>query len=143
MPRKRVYVRPIRPEESKTFLAWAIENQDKSEFDPAVPLYPSSTTWCAYDEDGPLVYQTLQKPVMLESVAPRPGADPKQIAEALKELAQNCITQAHASGAGEIFFLGTDAETDDFAAKHLFEPLPYRVFRVKLRHLEGTNENNS
>ena len=138
----RVYVRPIEPGEADLFYGWSKENADKSGFDPAVPLFRSSTTWCAYDSTGPLVYQTLQQPVMLESVAPRPGLSPVQIASCLKELTQNAITQAHSRGAGEIYYLGTDADTDTFASNKIFEPLPYRVFRVKLADLEGKNADD-
>jgi hypothetical protein len=133
---KRIYVRPIRPEESKLFFDWAKENP-AGEFDPEVPLFPSSTTWCAFDEDGPLVFQTLQQPVVLESLAIRPGADDRQISSAMKELTQNAVTHAFNRGAGEIYYLGTDEDTDAFACNHIFEPLPYRVFRVKLKNLEG------
>ena len=138
----RVYVRQISPEELDIFLAWSVENVDKSEFDPAVPLFPSSTTWCAYDKDGPLAYQTLQQPIMLESLAPRPGATRQQVSSALKELTQNAITQAHCRGSGEVYFLSTDEETSGFAAHHIFEELPFKIYRVKLKDLEGKNENN-
>ena len=139
----RVYVRPINPEEADIFLSWSIENADKSQFDPAVPFFKSSTTWCAYDSDGPLAYQTLQQPIMLESLAPRPGASKLQIAAALKELTQNAVTQASCRGSGEIYFLGTEADTDAFAASHIFEELPYRIFRCKIAELEGKNANYS
>lgn len=131
---KRVYVRPIFPYESEQFLHWAFENT-KGNFDPETPAFPSSRTWCAYDEDGPLVYQTVQQPLMLESLASRPGAKKEQIALAMKELTQNCLTQAHIGGVGEVYYLGSDADTDEFATNHIFEKLPYKVFRVKLADL--------
>lgn len=139
----RIWVRPIKPEESATFLDWSLENADKSEFDPAVPLYPSSSTWCAYDKTGPVAYQTIQQPIMiteplmLESLAPRPGNTPSQNALAMKELTQTAITLAHCKGAGEIYFLSSDLETDKFAANHIFEKLPFTVYRVRLSDLSG------
>src|ERR1035441_723698 len=107
---KRTYVRPVRNDEGQLYFSWAKENP-VNEFDPAVALFPSSTTWCAYDSDGPVAYQTLQRPIMLESLAPRPGATKIEIASALKELTQNAITVAHSQGAGEIYFLGSDEDT--------------------------------
>jgi len=107
----------------------------KGNFDPAVAAFKSSITWCAYDKDGPVCFQTIQRPLMLESLAPRPGATKQQIASAMKELTQNAVSQAHVMEAGEIYFLGSDAETDEFAKSHIFEELPYRVFRVKLADL--------
>lgn len=131
---KRVFVRPIRPEESQQFFDWAQENP-KNEFDSEVPKFPSSRTWCAYDSDGPLVYQTVQQPLMLESLATRPGATPLQVASSMKELTQNAVTQAHIAGVGEIYFLGSDSATDEFAANKIFERVNFPVYRVKIKDL--------
>ena len=117
------------------YFDWATENK-ANEFDPQVALFSSSTTWCAYDKDGPVAFQTIQRPLMLESLAPRPGAARLQIASALRELTQNAITQASLSGAGEIYFLGSSEETNEFATNNIFEEVPMKIFRVKLKDLE-------
>jgi hypothetical protein len=134
MNKRHVYVRPAADNEGQLFFDWANENPH-GEFDPQVALFKSSTTWCAYDKDGPLVFQTIQRPLMLESLAPRPGATKEQVAMAMKELTQNAITQAHLSGAGEIYYLGSDADTDALSTNQIFEEVPYKVFRVKIREL--------
>jgi len=72
---------------------------------------------------------------MLESLAPRPGATKEQVALAMKELTQNAITQAHISGAGEIYYLGSDADTDALSTNQIFEEVKMKVFRVKVREL--------
>ena len=131
---KPVFVRPVRPDEGQMFFDWSKENPE-NEFDPQVALFPSSTTWCAFDKDGPLAFQTIQRPFMLESLAMRPGATNMQTASALRELTQNAVTQAAGNGVGEIYFLGSSEATNDFAKAHIFEELPYKVFRVKLRDL--------
>jgi hypothetical protein len=120
------------------YLDWGLENSH-GEFDAQVPLFPSSTTWCAYDKDGPLVFQTIQKPLMLETLAPRPGATKEQVALAMKELTQNAITLAHASGSGEIYFLSTEPGTDHMAGNQIFTELPYKVYRAKLKDLTCTS----
>jgi hypothetical protein len=132
---KPVFVRSVKPDEGKIFLDWVRENP-VNEFDPDVALFPSSITWCAYDKDGPLAYQTVQRPLMLESLAPRPGATKQQVASALKELTQNAVTQAGLSGAGEIYFLGSDSATSEFATNHIFEEVKMKVYRVKIKDLE-------
>lgn len=124
------------------FLDWSLENPNNG-FDPEVPKYPSTVTWCAYDKDGPLAFLPIQQPLMLESLAVRPGATKLQIASALKELTQATVTQAHIKGAGEIYYLGTDDDTDVLATNQIFEQLPYKVFRVRIKNLEGSNENNN
>lgn len=134
----RVYVRPAQSHEGQLVFDWGTENA-KGNFDPEVARFKSSITWCAYDKDGPLVFQTIQRPLMLESLAPRPGATKQQVASAMKELTQNAISQAHVMDAGEIYFLGSDEDTDEFATNHIFEALPYKVFRCKLKDLTCTS----
>lgn len=131
---RRIFVRPVQQNEGQLYFDWARENP-VNEFDPDVALFPSSNTWCAYDKDGPLAFQTVQQPFMLESLAPRPGATKQQIALALKELTENVITQAHIKGVGEIYFLGSDADTDAMAKNQIFERLEFPVYRVKLKDL--------
>lgn len=138
MNTRHVYVRPIWDHEGKQYLDWALENPH-GEFDPQVPLFNSSTTWCAYDKDGPLVFQTLQRPIMLESLAPRPGATKEQVALAMKELTQNAITKANEWGAGEIYFLGSEDGTNALASNQIFEEVPMKVYRLKLKDLLCTS----
>lgn len=132
---KPIFVRMIRPEESKMFIDWALENSSANAFDPDVPAFPSSRTWCAFDSDGPVAFQTAQQPMMLESLAPRPGSSKLQIASALRELTQNAVTQASIIGIGEIYFLGSSDDTNKFAANHVFEEVPMKIFRLKLKDL--------
>lgn len=132
-----IFVRPARDNDGQMYFDWMKENEDKNAFDPAVATYPSSNTFCAYDKNGPVAYQTVQRPLVLESFAPRPGATDAQKAIALRELTQNAVTQAHIAGVGEIWFLGSDPETDEFATNQIFERVPYPVYRVKVRELEG------
>ncbi len=134
MNKRHIYVRPALENEGQMFFDWSRENEH-GDFDPEVPMFKSSTTWCAYDKDGPLVFQTIQRPLMLESLAPRPGATKEQIALSMKELTQNCVTQAHILGAGEIYYLGSQDETDALATNQIFEKLPHSIFRVKIKEL--------
>lgn len=130
----RIYVRPAQSHEGQLVFDWGMENA-KGNFDPEVARFKSSITWCAYDTDGPVCFQTIQRPLMLESLAPRPGTTKQQLASAMKELTQNAVSQAHVMEAGEIYFLGSDEGTDAFATNHIFEELPYKVFRCKLADL--------
>lgn len=134
MNKRHVFVRAAKPEEAQMFFDWAKENTH-GEFDEEVARFSSSVTWCAYDKDGPLVFQTVQRPLMLESLAPRPGATKEQVALSMKELTQNAVTMAHSMGAGEIYFLGTEDGTNTMAENQIFEELPYKVFRVKIKDL--------
>jgi hypothetical protein len=138
---KLIFVRPIRPSESKQFLDWSLANQEKNSFDPAVATYPSTLVPCAYDEDGPAAYMPVQHPYVLDAYAPRPGLSAIQSAVVLREIFQFAVTKAHENGVGEILFLASDQDTVDFAEKHTaFKRVPYAVYRVKIADLEPKKE---
>lgn len=132
--RKHVYVRPAKQEDAEIFTEWS-RNTPNNAWDAEVAKYPSTITWCAYDHNGPLAFMPMQCPLMMESIASRPGADKKEIAVAMKELTQEFVTQAHIRGAGEIFFLGSEEGTDHMAANQIFEEVPYKVYRLRIKDL--------
>ena len=134
--RNRIFVRPTRTEETQQFLDWSLANRDKSEFDPEVPAFPTTVTWTAYDRSGALGYLPVQTPFMLESFAPRPGLSEQDTARCLRELVEAQVTQAQIRGIGEIYFLGSAESTNALAANQVFEELPFRVFRLKVKDTE-------
>jgi hypothetical protein len=118
------------------FAKWTVANLEKNSADPGVLNYPTTSLLCAYDVDGPLMFLPVQQPMMMESVAPRPGADPLQTAVALRELMKAVVMQAHLKGVGEIYFVSDEATIQPFAEKHAFKKMPYSLYRVKLSDLE-------
>lgn len=144
---KHVYVRPAVPEDAGTFLKWAVENKG-NEFDPEVVTYPDSFTLCAFDEKGPLVYMPVQQPMftepmVLESLAIRPEATKMEVAVALKELVQACVTIGFMKGTGEIYFLGSSEATNRFAEHQVFEKLDWPVYRLRMSDLLNKEELNA
>ena len=117
-------------------LDWSKENPLNG-FDPEVLNFPTTITLCAYDKEGPAAFLPFQQPYMVESFAPRPGLSKLQAAAAFKEMFQAIVTQAHVRGVGEIYYLGTDEDTNDMTTSRMFEELPYKVYRVKVRELES------
>lgn len=131
-----MFVRPAKPGDERRFLDWSLENPDNG-FDPEVAKSPSTFVLCAYDKTGAVAYQPVQQVFMMDSYAGRPGNTKLLTAAAMKELFQETVTQAHIKGVSEIYYLGTEKGTDAMTTKHVFEELPYRVFRVKVKNLEG------
>ena len=131
---KPQFVRLAQEDEAQMFLDWGRENPVNG-FDPEPTRFPTSTTWAVYDKDGPVAFQTSQRPIVLESLAPRPGLSKMQTAQALKELTQNAVTQANLLGVGEIYYLGSDPATDEFAQNWVFEKVDMPVYRLKIRDL--------
>lgn len=132
--RNHVYVRPATKADSEQFMEWSRSNPDNG-FDPAVAAYPSTITWVVYDRFGPLAYMPMQCPLMMESIAYRPGASRAEIATAMKEFTQQFVTQAHIRGSGEIYFLGSEEGTDNMASNQIFEKLPFTVYRLRIKDL--------
>lgn len=146
-----IFVRPAQPEDAETFLKWAVANKG-NEFDPEVVTYPDTFTLCAFDAvKGAIAYMPVQQPMlteplMLESLAVNPEATDKEIAYALKELVQACVTIGFMKGTGEIYFLGTNEVTNRFAERHkVFERLDWPVYRLRMKDLlnkENVNANS-
>lgn len=135
MRKNHIFIRPATREDGQLFAEWS-RNTPNNAWDPDVALYPSTITWVAYDRSGPLAFMPMQCPLMMESIASRPGASKSEIAVAMKEFTQMFVSQAHIRGAGEIYFLGSESGTDHMAENQIFEKLNYTVYRVKLKDLQ-------
>lgn len=133
-----IFVRPARPADAPAFTKWSLNTKDNL-FDPDVAMYPTTVVWTAFNKKGPVAFMPVQRPLMLESLAINPQAGRLDVATALKELAQNAVTQAHAQGAGEIYFVCKDESTIEFAKRLAYKEMPYRIFRIKLKDLEAGN----
>ena len=129
---KPVFVRPARAEDSQTFFEWSVAG-DSNGFDPDVPLYKTSVTFAAYNSDGALAFLPMQMPLVLESLAAKPGATQLEIATALRDFVQTAVTQCHIRGTGEIWFIGTNPATNLFAENSgLFTKIEYPVYKLKI-----------
>jgi len=134
--RNDVHVRPARKGDEKLIVAWSVESSGKNLYDPNVILYPSTFTMCAFDSTGPLLYMPVQQPMMMDSVAFRPGLDLGRAGLALKTMFQAVITQGYIKGAGEIYFAASEPTVAAIAERHGFEKFLLPVYRVKISELE-------
>jgi len=137
----QIFVRPARPEDASVFLEW---QKDNPNFDPNSVTKQDSFTLVAFDEEGPVAFLPVQTakvdPLVLESVAFRPGANNLLQSFALKELTKATITIGFMRGTEEIYFLADNESTAKFAEKHKFERVPWPVYRLRMADLEGKNE---
>jgi|SRR5882762_1721867 len=137
--RQPIFVRPATAEDAPDFIKWSVANQGNA-FDPEAGQYPDSFTLCAFDTKGPLAYLPVQQPMfvepmMLESLAVRPDSTNVEIASALKELIQACVTIGYMKGTGEMYFLGSNEDTNRFAENTLFEKLDMPIYRLRMSDL--------
>lgn len=136
--RNRLFVRPAKPNEAEKMLEWGLKTPE-NHFDPDAVVYPTTYTLCVYDKDGPFIFMPVQQPQLIDAIAVKPGTDARKAALGLKALVESVVTQSHIKGSGEVLFLATKEETCEFASNQVFEELPYRVFRLKLKDLESND----
>ena len=137
---KHFFVRPTVPADAERFYQWSAGTTGNL-FDPDVMTYSTSFCLAAYDKNGVGMYLPVQQPFFMDSLAYRPGLGAVDAAVALKELTKALITQAHIKGVGEIYFVCRDDATTEYALRQGFEEMPYRICRMKIKNLEGNNEN--
>src|SRR5271157_4865392 len=134
---RHIFVRSAQPSDAEKFTEWS-KNTPNNLFDQDVARYPTTTTRCAFDNAGPIVFVPVQRPLMLDALAINPKADPLSVALALKELTQDAVSSAYDEGRGEIYFFCHDDSTIEFAKKHAYEEMKVKVFRIKTNALEKT-----
>jgi hypothetical protein len=131
---KHIFVRPAEERDIPQFKEWSNQNPN---FDARSAAYPSSIVLAAYDARGAIAFLPVQQPFYMEAMSFRPDATEFEKGLAMKELTHALITASHARGVGEVYFLGSNKETNNFAEKQGFEELPWRAYRIKLNKLEG------
>ncbi len=132
---KPIFVRRARLEDRDLVVKWMVETPH-NEADASVFGYKSTTFRCAYSQDKIIAFMPLQRPLMLESLAKNPEATPIEMAAALRSLIQDVLRSAEEEGAGELYFLGSEASLPEFAKKHGFEEVPFKVFRIRVKDFE-------
>jgi hypothetical protein len=132
-----VFVRPARNTEGGKFLEWSVPVPG---FDPEIAYQPGVFTLAAYNKKHVISYMPVQKPYMLETIARNPEASDVEATTAFKEFIQFLVSQGTIQGVSEIYFLGTDESVNQIAESTIFEPLPYKVYKLKLSDLEPTEE---
>jgi hypothetical protein len=140
MQKRHIFVRPVRPADTEKFLKWSRETKNNL-FDAEVPLYTTTTTRCAFDHNGPIVFVPVQRPLMLDALAINPESDPLSVALALKELTQDAVSTAFNEGRGEVYFFCHDDRTIEFAQKHAYEEMKFKVYRIKLNDLQKPQQS--
>lgn len=132
-----VFIRPARKEEGPQFFEWS---KNVPGFDPEIAYHPNTVTLAAFNKSKVIAYMPVQAPFFLETLALNPEATNIEAATAMAEFVKYLVSQCIFRGVPEIYFLGTDQLTDTFAVKHVFEEMPYKLYRVKVSDLEPNKE---
>jgi hypothetical protein len=131
---KPIWIRAAKSSEAELFTKWTIDNIEKNHIDPDILGYPSTRILCAYDKDGPIAFMPAQLPVMMESLAFRPGITNHEAAAALKAFLQEVISSCYETGVGEIYFLSSEPTVAKMAERYGFEKLELTAYRLKVKN---------
>ena len=112
-------------------------------WDAKILNYGSSFALAAYNNSGTLGFLPVQRPLVMEAMGFHPLATDPQKALVMKELTHGLILQAYGFGAGEIYFMGSDNGTNDFAERQGFRRVDIPMYRVRLADLETGGGNGS
>lgn len=127
------FVRMARQSDGPEYLEWA---KDQPDVDLFIPLHPGTFVLAAYDKSKKIALLPVQRPYVLETLAPNPEASELEVTSALREFIQYLVTRSQAENVAEIYFLGSDEDTSTFAQNRIFEKLPYTVYRCRISDLE-------
>jgi hypothetical protein len=124
---------------TQEMLDWAVAGDDNY-FDPEVLSYPTTRTLLLHTDTKNILYMPVQRVMMLESLAINPKAEKHEVAASIRTAITSLILSAQNDGIGELYFLGTNEKTNEFARRHNLEEMKWKVFRKKVFPLRQTNE---
>jgi len=104
--------------------------------------HDSTFTLEAFGKDGTRCYSPIAQPLMIEHLIFRPGLRVSDKGQAIVRIAEHVIEEAYRRGVGDVYFLGHDQSTCDFAERYGFIEMskmaePLRCYRMNLRETYG------
>ena len=123
--------RRARWDEARQVGEWTHANREKNHYDPEIFKYESTRVLAVDKSREPILYLPYQLVILAEALAPKPGLSPGDTAAGIKEALHEIVRVAMQSKIGEVYFLGGDVETAEFAKAHGFEELHLKVMRLK------------
>lgn len=122
------------------FTKWVFDTPNNL-FDPKVMFYATTNTVVVErqaDADSaaePIFFAPFQAVVMLESLAPKPGISPREMAAALSKFHEGVVNVCREMRIREIYFICSDDRIADFVLNH-----PITVAGVTIRYKEINGE---
>ncbi len=111
---------------------WLQANSQKNNVDWDVLEYPATEILTATDGEKNILHVPIQRCYFVESLGISPDASPLEVVKALYGVMQIVRYASIENGQREIYFLGSDTQTNEFAEKHGFERVNLPVYRMKI-----------
>lgn len=135
---RQLKLRFARPEDSRQIAEW-LHSSEYNEFNAETLKSPSLSVLCSYDETGPQNYILINKVLMLDSTAPRPGIDVGTAAQSMRDFTKSALLLASGQGISEIYALDMGGGLGEMAQNHHFKLLgkevngkfeAYKIYRI-------------
>lgn len=136
----QIFVRPFRESDLAKLISWSKANPS---WDANILKYPSTFILVAFNNSGVLGFLPVQKAMVMEAMSFHPLTTDSQKALVMKELTHELIMQTYVQGSGEIYFLGSDSGTNDFAERQTFKRMEWPAYRMRVADLEVGGSNGS
>lgn len=100
-----------------------VQTTRQNRLDPAIATYERLYTFAVEDENGPLLYVPVHPVLAIESVAARPGIEPRQYIEGLLAAKKATEDLARQYGIREIYTSSTYAPMKKALQRHGYTPV--------------------
>jgi len=129
---KLIKLEPVSADDAEVIAKWLAADASKNLYDKDVFFYPSTLLLKTSTADEPIAFLPAQLTLTIDSPAFNPNATKLQIALSLKKLMIEFVTRSYERGVREVNFFTASDDMAEFAIKHGFEEIKYRLFRLKL-----------
>lgn len=139
---KRLLIRTAAKRKPALLEEWATTTRDGHLLDLDVFKHDSTFTLEAFARDGVHAFSPIAQPLMIEHLIFRPGLSVAETGQAIVRLAEHAIEEAYRRDVGDVYFLGHDASTCEFAERYGFTEVsklenPLRCYRMNLLETFG------
>lgn len=118
---RQLKLRFAKPEESEQIIDWLNQHQDTNQYNPDILKSPSLTVLCSYNGQGPQQYILLDKVLMLDASAPKPGLDSMNAAQSFRDFTKAALLLASGQGIRYVYALDCGDGLDEMAKNHHYE----------------------
>jgi len=127
-----MFTRPAESSDAANYVEWSYDTKENG-FNSSFADYPHLFTFAIEDEHGPILYVPTHPVLVIESVACRPGIEPRQYIEALLEAKRVTEDYARQYQLQEIHTSSGYTPMLKTLQRHGYEPVVGTALRKKIR----------
>jgi hypothetical protein len=124
--------RTAEPKDANNYVEWLKAASDKNLFEADAYSDPTCNTLVVEADGEPVLMNSFRLVLVMEALAPKPGADSRDAARALRELYNNVRNIAQVTGIREVLFQCVDPDLERFILRKGFTRVSTPVFKMKI-----------